>query len=266
MAAGRITASYCAGEVRRRDGERYLSALFAPEAWREDLFALHAFDLEIARTRGVMGEPLIGAMRLQWWRDTLAAIHAGRPPAQPVAEALGIAVQRRGLALEPFLDLIDAHAHDLADEEAPADLDVLASQAEARAAPLVLLALDILGVSGAVAREAGRHVAIAWALAGILRAVPAHVRAGRQCLPPATDERAVVTEIACLARDNLRRARAIRRGVPGAALPVLLLAPLTDAYLRRLRRAQYDPHATGIETSGPMCQWHLLRHAIFGRY
>jgi phytoene synthase len=257
--------SYCAGEVRRGDRERYLTALFAPAARREDLFALYAFNIAIARTREIVSEPLIGAMRLQWWRDVLAAIEAGRPPAHPVATALGDAMRRHDLAHAPFEALIEARSFDLADEP-PADLDAVESYVEASAAPLVLLALDVLGASGDAAREAGRHVAIAWALTGLLRVVPAHASASRSTLPITTDERATIAEVARMARTHMEKARALRRDVPRAALPALLLAPLADAYLRRLARANHDPHAASIEMSGPIRQWHLLRYAAFARY
>lgn len=265
MVAGRGESSFCAEEVRRGDGERYLTALFAPAARREDLFALYAFNLAIAKTRELVNEPLIGEMRLQWWRDALAAIHAGHPPAHPVATALGDAIARHGLARTRFEALIDARAFDLMDEP-PTDARALESYAEASSAPLARLALDILGASGEGAREAGRHVAIAWALTGLLRAVPTHARTGRRILPRATDERATVIEIAAMAQAHLREARALRRGMPRVALPVLLLAPLADRYLRRLDRAGHDPYAARFEMSGPVRQWHLLRCAVFARY
>lgn len=266
MVAGSGEPSICAAEVRRGDRERYLAALFAPAARREDLFALYAFNLAVARTREVVSEPLIGEMRLQWWRDAIAAIHEGRPTAQPVVAALGAAIRRHGLARPPFEALIDARAFDLADEP-PEDERALEGYAEACSAPLARLTLDILGASGSdAACEAGRHVGIAWALTGLLRAVPAHARAGRRYLVRAADERASVAAIAAMARAHLLKARARRREVPRAALPALLLAPLADRYLRRLARAGHDPYAAGIEMSGPARQWHLMRYAAFARY
>ena len=260
MLAGGEGLSYCAGEVRRGDGERYLTALFAPAERREDLFALYAFNLAIARTREVVSEPLIGAMRLQWWRDALAAIEAGCPPAHPVATALGEAMGRHDLARAPFEALIEARSFDLG-EEPPEDLDAVESYAEASAPPVTSRMSRARSASGA-----SRHVAIAWALTGLLRAVPSHARAGRRTLPIATDMRATIAEVARGARVHLEKARALRRDVPRAALPALLQAPLADAYLRRLARASHDPHAARIEMSVPMRQWHLMRYAAFARY
>src|SRR5438552_16844209 len=65
--------------VRRHDHDRYLSALFAPEPARAGLFALYAFNVEVAKTREVVREPILGSIRLQWWRDALAEIYGGGP-------------------------------------------------------------------------------------------------------------------------------------------------------------------------------------------
>ena len=48
--------------VRRHDRDRYLTALFAPAAHREALFALYAFNYEIARVRESVTTPMLGQM------------------------------------------------------------------------------------------------------------------------------------------------------------------------------------------------------------
>ena len=61
------------------DNDRFLTALFAAAAEREALFALYAFNIEIAKTRETVSEPLIGQMRLQWWRDAIDEIFGDGP-------------------------------------------------------------------------------------------------------------------------------------------------------------------------------------------
>src|SRR5271155_1201163 len=75
--------------VRRHDRDRYQTALFAPAARREALFALYAFNYEIARVRESVTERALGHIRLEWWRETVDAAYGGTPVRQhPVAEAL----------------------------------------------------------------------------------------------------------------------------------------------------------------------------------
>src|SRR5665213_2932433 len=55
--------------VREHDRDRFQTALFAPAGDREALFALYAFNYEIARVRESVREPMLGQIRLQWWRE-----------------------------------------------------------------------------------------------------------------------------------------------------------------------------------------------------
>ena len=74
--------------VRAADRDRYLAALYAPEDKRADLRALYAFNAEIAGVRDRVSQALPGEIRLQWWRDVIAAKDAGTEAGHPVADAL----------------------------------------------------------------------------------------------------------------------------------------------------------------------------------
>src|SRR5579864_3974017 len=80
--------------VRRHDRDRYQTALFAPADRREALFALYAFNYEIARVREIVTQPMLGQIRLQWWREIVAAAYEDGPPrphevAGPLAAVIG---------------------------------------------------------------------------------------------------------------------------------------------------------------------------------
>ncbi len=276
-------SSYCAGQVRRFDRDRYLCALVAPEEARQALFALYAFNLEVARIAEMVSEPLIGHMRLQWWRDAVGGIFAGNPPHHHVALALAGAVDRFRLSRQPFDDLIDGRAFDIAGE-APADLDALLAYAAATSATLTGLALEILEARGEAARNAGRDIAIAWALTGLLRAVPFHAGARRIYLPAALCHDAgleakdlfagrpgdgltnVVSRLADCARDRLAAARRQRPDVPKQALPALLPAVLADGYLKRLAAAGFDPFQARVQGAGALSLLRLGANALRGTY
>src|ERR1041384_3406995 len=55
----------CEAMVRRADPDRYFSALFAPAETRPLLFALYAFNHELARIGEVVHQPMTGEIRLQ---------------------------------------------------------------------------------------------------------------------------------------------------------------------------------------------------------
>jgi NADH dehydrogenase [ubiquinone] 1 alpha subcomplex assembly factor 6 len=276
------TLSPVARLVRRHDRDRFLTALFAPADRRPALFALYAFNYEVAKTREIVSEATLGRIRLQWWRESLDAVYAGGPVRHhEVVEPLAAAIHRHGLSRRHFDRLIDARERDLEDEP-PADVK---DYAEASAAPLVLLALEALDVREETALAAGRAIGTAYALAGLLRAVPFHARQKRLYLPfDRTSEtgrlaerelfelrttpelRRAARENARLAAAALDRATASRAAVPRAALPALLPAVLARADLARLARAGYDPLAPSLATADPWRSWRLTVAALRGRY
>ncbi|HYG85124.1 MAG TPA: phytoene/squalene synthase family protein [Azospirillum sp.] len=276
--------SYCGQEVRKYDNDRFLSCLFAPAERREALFALYAFNLEVAKTREVVSEPMLGMMRLQWWRDGIAAAYGEGPvPQHAVMQPVTAAIGAYGLTRAHFERLIDAREADL-DDEPPANLVCLVNYAEVTAAPLVHLSLEALGVRDPAAAEAGRHAAIAYALTGLLRAVPYHARQNRVLLPAdslgaqgvhvrdviegkaGAALKPVVREVADAAREHLGKARALQREVPRAAVPALLGATLADTYLGVLAREDHDPLAARVQMPHPLRSAKLAWAAMRGRY
>src|SRR5271163_3052970 len=85
--------SPAAAITRRHDRDRFQTALFAPAARREALFALYAFNYEIARVREAVTQPMLGQIRLQWWRENIAAAFEGggrrhHPVVEPLAATI----------------------------------------------------------------------------------------------------------------------------------------------------------------------------------
>src|SRR5207248_6038197 len=86
---------YVFDQVRRTDRDRFLGTLFAPEPQRADLLAILAFDYELVRSRTVTREPMLAAIRLQWWREAVVeAAGLGKPRTQPLVESLSETVRR----------------------------------------------------------------------------------------------------------------------------------------------------------------------------
>jgi len=276
--------SYCAAQVRRHDRDRYLSALFAPPVARERLFALYAFNLEVAKTAELVNEPMLGHIRLQWWREAIEGVYAGRPGAHAVIAALAEAVRGGGLTRGHFERLIEAREQDL-DAAAPATMAALEAYAEGTSCTLIWLGLEALGAPHEAGRAAARHVGIAWALAGLLRAVPFHARQRRLYLPREVSAAtglavaelfalrsspalcAAVAQVAARAEAHLAAARRRRTGrLARAALPAMLPGALAARDLRALRRAGHDPFAPAMQGEHPGRIWPLAWAWLAGRY
>jgi NADH dehydrogenase [ubiquinone] 1 alpha subcomplex assembly factor 6 len=252
-------AAELAAQVQALDPERWLALLLAPRAAQPDLVALYGFNLEIAKIREITREPLIGAMRLQWWRDAIEAIFTGaRIPHHGVAQKLAGTIHGRGLPRAPFDALLDARELDL-ELEGPADLAALETYAAATGGGLAELAVRVLGATEPPAIEAARHIGTGWALLGTVRAIPFLATLQRTMLPAdlrrahgvstnalfegraGLDVAPMVEPIAARARASFEAGRALRKAVPRRARSALLLATLADAHLADLARAGYDP-------------------------
>jgi len=275
--------SYCGNEVRQYDPDRFATAMLAPPARREGLFSLYAFNLEVAKTREAVSEPMLGEIRLQWWREAIEGIYDGTPRRHEVVQPLAELVAAQGLTRRYFDDLIDARAKDLADE-APASLEDLVHYAEGTSSNLIWLALESLGDRTDAAMTVGRHVGIAWALTGLIRALPFHLAQRRVYLPEELISRhgverrdltelrpepaiaAAVSDIAARARQHLDKARAIRGDIPKKAIPALLLAPIADMHLRRLAAAGFDPFDSRLTMPVRFLGIRLAMNVMMGRY
>ena len=270
--------------VRHHDRDRFQTVLFAPAARREALFALYAFNYEIARARETVTEPALGRIRLEWWRENVAGLYAEGPLRRhPVIEALAAAVRGHGLSRAHLDRLIDGREADF-DDRPPADIADLEDYAEGTSSSLVLLALEVLGVGHPAALEAGRHVGVAYALAGLLRTLALRGSGARPIIPADIAARhgldpdgaaplqgspalaAAVDEIAATARAHLQSARALRFGVPRAALPALLPAVIAGRSLRRLDRAHCDPLSPGLLAAEPLQSWRLAAAFLRKRF
>lgn len=265
---GRLSAA--AQELRHYDHDRYLLSLFAPPGLREELQGLFAFNHEVAKTSEVVSEAIIGQIRLQWWRESIEGLFGGAPREHYVIQALRDAAQEGRLTRERLERLVDAREADLTGE-APANLAAFEAYAESTGAELLRAALELMGLSAeqheALHRSA-RHIGIAYASVGLLRAVPFHAAQKRIHLPedhlsvagvnrrdlfelrPQEALSGVAMRLAQRAEEHLSEAAKL---VPAAktAKPVLLHGSLARLYLKRLAAADYDPFDPRVGLSPP---------------
>ncbi len=160
--------------VRRVDEDRWLTARFAEPPVRKRLSDFYAVVYEIARIPESVREPALGDIRLQWWRDAVEEIYAGRGVARfPAAEGLGALVRETSLERALLDQLIDARGKDL--EERPFETwPELESYIDATAGAVMQLAAkvcapDLVQTPQHIAlfRNAGR----VWGYTGLVRSL-----------------------------------------------------------------------------------------------
>ena len=223
-------SDHCQELVRKGDKDRYLSCLFAPEAARPHLFALYAFNLEIARIRETVSEPQIGLVRQQWWLDTIDGIYANRTPDHPVAQALALAIANADLPKHALHNLTIAREFDLYDDPMPTLSDLEGYLGETSSS-LIQMAALILGEGAA---EAAGLAGVAFGLAGVLRLQKArHLPSD---MVQNLGEKETITQLCAHARKRLNEAQALQGTIPDTAMPAFLPVSLTKLYLSRIER------------------------------
>lgn len=243
----------CADIVAKGDPDRYLAAMAGPVEARRVLLPLYAFNVEVARAPWVASEPMIGEMRLQWWRDALEEIGSGSPVRKhevtvPLADVLdaagarlldrGVAARRWDLYRDPFEDM--AHFNDYLDRTG---------------GTLMWVAARALG-SRPEAEDVVRRYGAAAALARFLQAVPELEARGRVPLVDGRTE--AVAELAGTALARMPRRRALREAVPAAARSALTEGWQTRAVLKQAWKEPGRVSAGALGLSEFRKRWMLL--------
>lgn len=237
--------------VRSGDYDRFLAIQLAPKAKRAALYALTAFHVEIARIAQTVSEPLIGHIRLAWWRERVEESVAGNAPRNhPVMLALAPLLDENPALGVELVRMLEARAVDFDDslvvEEAPwlAYCDDTAGALH-RAWALVLDSDAATAHALEIAQQA-RDVA----MIGLVRAIPlmaargwvrfpeARLTAhGVTTLQPSAALNALVEAIATqLAFNN------VGEDVTKSLLPLSGIASIHRYYMRGLQKCGYDPY------------------------
>jgi 15-cis-phytoene synthase len=267
--------AYCEGLLRREDRDRWLASLFVPREPRRHIHALYGFSLEIARVREIISEPLLGEIRLQWWRDALEG--AGDAKANPVAAAVLDTITRFDLPRTPLLELISARAAGLYGDTIES-INALEAYTGATCSNLLRLAALILdGEEAAASLDAARHAGIAYGITGLIRALPWHRARGQVFLPveilqahgakredlavghASPGVLAALAELRAVARAHLDIFCAKLPGLPDKSRPAFLPVCLCEPYLRLMEKPGYEPFKTVIELPQWRRQWILWR-------
>lgn len=272
-----VHTAACAQIVQRHDRERYLVSLFAPPDARDGLFAVLAANHEIAKTAEVVSEPMIGQIRLQWWCEAFDGIEAGTPRQHEVVLPLAAAAARHPDVLDDLRRIVDARDADLSGEPA-ADLDALEHYAAATGGGITVAMARVLGADTGMARDLGT----AWALIGLVRALPGLLAGGRAPLPASLLEENGVTlsrirdlpgsvDLAALCRPIVGRGRerlSAVRANPAlrhrSARVLRLMAARAQDLSITLQRAGDDPRSSSVADIPAGLAWrHALRAAWY---
>ena len=272
-------AAACEDLLRAYDPDRWLATLLVAPDKRPALHALYAFSTEIARIRETVTQPTLGEMRLVWWREALEGARAAEAASHPVAGAVLALIADLRLPPHAFVNLIEARRFDLYDDPVPSLAFLEGYAGETASALFRLASLALADGRDPGGAAAAGHAGVAYALTGLLRALPWHAAQGRCYLPAdllarcgltpadvigAKDTpalRAALAELRGHARRRCDEARAGLREVAKEARPAFAPLALAPLFLKAMERADYALFATAIDAPQWRKQWALWRGA-----
>jgi phytoene synthase len=176
-------------------------------------------------------EPMIGRIRLAWWREALERLDRESPPKEPVLEGVATHLLPAGIGGAELAAMEDGWLAILGDE--PVEAEALATYAARRGGLLFDFSARLLGGQVSQLAAAGE----AWALVDLAR--------------HSTEPHDVEAALAAA------RARTLPRRWPRALRPLGMLAVLADRDLRRGPAAWEEPGA-------PPRTARMLRHRLTG--
>jgi 15-cis-phytoene synthase len=186
-------------QLAGRDLDRWLSSRFAADpAARADLVALYSLDNELAAVSRKVRDPLVGEMRLAWWREALEGLYArGDTRGHAVLEALKAA----RFPMDTVAGLPDRYSEAL---DPPNDDEALLARIDETDGVVMALAALRLHPDARVEQVADAARALHLARAG-------------------QADRAAVADV-------LRRGQGALAALPQAAFPAVAHAALARAY------------------------------------
>ncbi|EXJ65955.1 uncharacterized protein A1O5_10931 [Cladophialophora psammophila CBS 110553] len=163
---------YCSNLVRNYDSPSYTLAHFVRPHVLPAYLAIRAFNIELARIPDVVSMPQIGAMRMQFWRETIDKTFNLAPPLEPVAILLA-SYLNQGYKLNKtwFHRIITARDRKLT-HPTFTNMAELESYAESTYSTLLYLTLSALPLNSLTMDHLASHIGKAAGIAAVLRGVP----------------------------------------------------------------------------------------------
>lgn len=273
--------TYCAKQTKSHDYDRFLVTLFAPTSVREDLFTLYAFNHEVAKIREVVSEPMLGEIRLQWWREAIDGIESGSPRNHEIVLPLNETYNRHSLTKDMFYKVIDARTADIYDDN-PATITDFEKYLGDTSGNLMRIAAWMLGERDEHVLSVTYDLGLVWGLIGTLRTIRYHISLNKLSLPQdllheygvskhqlfSMEEsdglRAMVGALCQNAEVYLKQIASEKKHLTKEVRSIFLLTALSKSYLNMFKKAGYNPFEINERATMFPRQCRLFFSAMFG--
>ncbi len=241
-------------DIQRFDRDRYLCSLFAPEKERKALHSIYALNLELAKIPEITNEHMIRLIRLQWWREAIEEIFDNKIRKHEVVEALADVIKNYQLQKDELLKIIDGREDDI---ENINNLNEIIKYVDSTAGDITVISAKILKSKN---EELARHIGVVWGLVGLLRSLKFNT--GNN-FPEIGGVIKVVEEKLITVKNDIKNLSGKEKT---ELMPVLLLIPITEIFLKRIKKAGYDVINTDIERGRTSINLRVLCVALFKNF
>ncbi|MBL0319694.1 MAG: squalene/phytoene synthase family protein [Alphaproteobacteria bacterium] len=269
--------------LRRDHFGRYVCCLFAQPSQREWLVQFFIWVEEMDEIKYKVSEPMLGHIRIQWWREAIDATYQGNSPDHPFLAMLAKQKKIGTLPQAAFETFLSACEQEM-DGFVPDNLAELEQFIANKYSSILALAAALLGNFEQSTQQAIHHMALAYGHLDLLLKAPMMAR--KQCImlprdllteaeinadeAPLAENKRIVKEITLFlinrAKAQLSQARSYRKYSDPAALPILFHGCLVDDSIRLMKKYGYSTYSIYPRSLGVFTYMKLYLNGLVKRY
>ena len=152
-----MSSSEITKNLKLKDYSKYLLAMLAPKEHRNHLLAIFGLYTELSQVPLEVSEPMVGLIKLQWWRDVFAEIKEGKPPRpHPIL----LALKNENIQFDKIEKIINAF-QDFTENGSPKTIAELETFLNNTEVVILNYAAEVIGA------QLNQHQAMAYALANV---------------------------------------------------------------------------------------------------
>ncbi|WP_244464376.1 squalene/phytoene synthase family protein [Candidatus Liberibacter africanus] len=264
------------------DYNHYLACLLSPSTFRISIAFLYHFNADLMRIRDVARNPIMGDIRLQWWKDIFESSHHDIPPksASPFAVELLSIIHQYHLPYQCFLDMIEAHLFDSYNDSIfdCKNFEIYAFKTSSHLIRLVAMMLDNEKYSSSL--RFIKHAGIAQLIGQLISQLPIHCHRRQLYIPldilgavgldresflyAQDSERIsrVIRIFAELGLENLYKAREGLSYISSNIFPAFIPVGITEGILKNAQSNGFKIFSNSHKISQFMHQWRMLYSSI----
>ena len=269
--------------VRQYDHDRFVVLLFTPPSIQEDLFTLFAFFSELSKIPDSVLEPMMGALRYQWWSDQIMQFQtmSFTEQSSPLSRSLKEIAERYSLSLPLFLSVIESREKELQNCPFLADQTFM-NYIQESYGTIMAIAMKIVGGDEQaikIAEDIGTVMGIVSHLRYMTRrARKRHFHLPLDLMGTSSDELETFYQTSSLypfkegikilvsrAETILFQARMKIKFIPPQGRKLLLSACQMSHYLKKIKKSDYDLSDFDVLRDNPI-PFKLLLMSFLGRF